>query len=127
MKSATACCDRLMGGSRLLAEVTVAAEPTTGEACIELAAPVCARLEEVFGPDDPRPYQALRSGCSSLLAMIHAAGTMPSVRNRRFRIVVTAVSIPTEEPSPFALSVAAMNALADVLGQWEQALTEPER
>ncbi len=127
MKSATACCDRLVGDSRQSAEVTVAAEPTAGEASIELAAPVLARLEQVFGTDDPSGHQALWSGCSSQLALIHAAGTMPGVRNRRFRIVVTAVSLQEEAPSPFALSVAAMNALADVLGQWEEALGGPAR
>lgn len=117
-------CARRFDGYLHFAEVDVSATPTIGVSSARLSAEASAALQAVFGADAAfLARYCLRAGVEVQIGCADVAGEMPLVGQTAFDAEVVAVRVSGHvgrERSGFLLTVAAMEAIAAYLLEYEE-------
>lgn len=106
------------------AQVSITASPTTGETEVVLSAVVVDRLRGLCGDHFEHIRQCVWSGVAGQIATANVAGQMTRAGRTGFRAEVVQVELvctPGREESGWLLTVAAMNAAAAFLLEFEAA------
>lgn len=114
--------ERRQGNHVHFAEVTIRAEPCSGESQVVLSQRVLDQLREAFDADFEHQRHCVWSAVSAQIATVNVAGEMPLAGASSFRAEVVDVRVSGNagrEISGFLLSMAGMYAIGDYLEAWE--------